>query len=332
MPAGRVLGVYKRRLAAAVSSTVTTGATTVPVDSMVVNFDEEGGQFIHVTTGHVYDYESADFDLEEIYLTSALPGGRTLTADDALHVINPDGRRAFDYYANVAVDDVATDVVEAAVPEELQQSILEGEQKKGEGQLVIADVEGDQWRVDRLIGEEAPGVLVPGDLKQTFGEVAGGGVLQDGGWLKCDGSAVSRTTYAALFNRIGTSAGAGNGTTTFNVPDFRGRTMFGTGTQIALGQNDGKIEANRGWIHTHAITQNLHSHQINAVTHAGTQNTATTAPGAGANRVTAIAGNFDGQHDHSGATQGDTHDHSGATQGSNADPIAYMGVHVLIKV
>lgn len=42
------------------------------------------------------------------------------------------------------------------------------------------------------------------------------------GWLLCDGSAISRSAYANLFNKIGTSYGAGNGSTTFNVPDFRG--------------------------------------------------------------------------------------------------------------
>jgi microcystin-dependent protein len=50
------------------------------------------------------------------------------------------------------------------------------------------------------------------------------------GYLVCDGSAVSRTTYAALFAVIGTTWGAGNGSTTFNVPDFRGRTSIGAGT------------------------------------------------------------------------------------------------------
>lgn len=47
------------------------------------------------------------------------------------------------------------------------------------------------------------------------------------GWLLCDGSAVSRTTYSDLFSNIGTLYGAGNGSTTFNIPDLRGRTVFG---------------------------------------------------------------------------------------------------------
>ena len=47
------------------------------------------------------------------------------------------------------------------------------------------------------------------------------------GWLKANGAAVSRTTYAALFAAIGTTFGAGNGSTTFNVPDLRGEFLRG---------------------------------------------------------------------------------------------------------
>lgn len=47
------------------------------------------------------------------------------------------------------------------------------------------------------------------------------------GWLNCDGAAVSRTTYADLFGVIGACYGAGNGTTTFNVPDLQGKFLRG---------------------------------------------------------------------------------------------------------
>lgn len=47
------------------------------------------------------------------------------------------------------------------------------------------------------------------------------------GYLLCDGSAVSRTTYAALFDAIGTTHGVGDGSTTFNLPDARGRVIAG---------------------------------------------------------------------------------------------------------
>lgn len=47
------------------------------------------------------------------------------------------------------------------------------------------------------------------------------------GWLLCDGSAISRTTYASLFTAIGTTHGVGDGSTTFNLPDMRGRVVVG---------------------------------------------------------------------------------------------------------
>lgn len=50
------------------------------------------------------------------------------------------------------------------------------------------------------------------------------------GWLECDGSAVSRTTYASLFSAIGTTWGAGDGSTTFNLPPQSGRGRIGRGT------------------------------------------------------------------------------------------------------
>lgn len=50
------------------------------------------------------------------------------------------------------------------------------------------------------------------------------------GWLAANGSAVSRTTYATLFAAIGTTHGAGDGSTTFNLPDLRGYFIRGTGT------------------------------------------------------------------------------------------------------
>lgn len=53
-------------------------------------------------------------------------------------------------------------------------------------------------------------------------------------WLLANGQAVSRTTYAALFNAIGTRYGAGDGSTTFNLPDLQGRSPIGAGTGDGL--------------------------------------------------------------------------------------------------
>jgi len=53
------------------------------------------------------------------------------------------------------------------------------------------------------------------------------GASAPSGWLLCYGQAISRTTYANLFSVIGTTWGSGDGSTTFNVPDLRGRTVAG---------------------------------------------------------------------------------------------------------
>lgn len=60
------------------------------------------------------------------------------------------------------------------------------------------------------------------------------GAAAPAGWLACDGTAVSRSTYSRLFAAIGTTWGAGNGSTTFNVPDLRGRAPIGAGTGAGL--------------------------------------------------------------------------------------------------
>ena len=56
-----------------------------------------------------------------------------------------------------------------------------------------------------------------------------GGTSAPSGYLLCDGSAVSRTTYGVLFTAIGTAFGVGNGSTTFNIPDMQGNIPVGKG-------------------------------------------------------------------------------------------------------
>ena len=82
------------------------------------------------------------------------------------------------------------------------------------------------------------------------------------GWLMCDGAAVSRPTYAALFTAISTPYGAGDGSTTFNVPDLRGRVAVGKGTHPdvdALNDNDGATLSNRRPKHKHDSQQNVYN-------------------------------------------------------------------------
>lgn len=76
------------------------------------------------------------------------------------------------------------------------------------------------------------------------------------GWLKANGAAVSRTTYAALFTAIGTTFGAGDGSTTFNVPDLRGE--FARGWDDARGVDTGRVfgsaQSSQNLSHTHTVT------------------------------------------------------------------------------
>lgn len=72
-----------------------------------------------------------------------------------------------------------------------------------------------------------------GELRMTASNAA------ESGWLICDGAAVSRSTYSALFAKIGTTYGVGDGSTTFNLPDFRDRFPTGVSGTKALGGTGG---------------------------------------------------------------------------------------------
>jgi len=81
------------------------------------------------------------------------------------------------------------------------------------------------------------------------------------GFLLCTGAAVSRTIYAALFAVVGTTFGAGDGTTTFNLPDFDNRLPIGAGDLYAVGATGGSKDA-IVVSHTHTATQDAHTHTV----------------------------------------------------------------------
>ncbi len=62
------------------------------------------------------------------------------------------------------------------------------------------------------------------------------------GWFVCNGAAISRSTYSSLFTAIGVTWGAGNGTTTFNVPNLTDKFIVGAGISPALGTTGGNAE------------------------------------------------------------------------------------------
>ena len=73
------------------------------------------------------------------------------------------------------------------------------------------------------------------------------------GYLECNGAAVNRTTYAALFSFIGTQYGAGNGSSTFNLPDLRGEFVrgFDNGKGVDSGRSIGSNQSGQNLSHDH---------------------------------------------------------------------------------
>jgi hypothetical protein len=95
-------------------------------------------------------------------------------------------------------------------------------------------------------------------------------------WLLCDGSAISRTVYSDLFSLIGTTYGSGDGSSTFNLPDLRGRIPVGYAASgghsdvSTLGLNEGSSLANRRPKHPHSngLTLPNHGHSMSDPGHA----------------------------------------------------------------
>lgn len=87
------------------------------------------------------------------------------------------------------------------------------------------------------------------------------------GWLVCDGAVVSRTTYARLFAAIGTTFGAGNGSTTFGLPDLQGEFIRGwdNGRGVDTGRVFGTSQSSQNLAHTHngqTSSAGAHSHSF----------------------------------------------------------------------
>ena len=99
------------------------------------------------------------------------------------------------------------------------------------------------------------------------------------GWLLCDGSTVSRTTYATLFGVIGTTYGSGDGSTTFALPDLKGRVPAGkeaTASRLTTAGSgvDGATLGATGGAETHTLTTpQIPSHTHNTGATIGGRNT-----------------------------------------------------------
>jgi microcystin-dependent protein len=152
------------------------------------------------------------------------------------------------------------------------------------------------------------------------------------GWLLCTGGAVNRTTYAALFAVIGTQFGVGDGSTTFNLPNYQDRVPFGVGT-IAVSNGATGGSANAVVVsHTHTATSSVadpgHAHtivdgQVNTRTNpffnwVGTGGASVGVSGANTNTNT------------TGITVSTTNSTEGVS-GTNQNLPPYLGINFIIK-
>ena len=134
------------------------------------------------------------------------------------------------------------------------------------------------------------------------------------GYLLCAGSAVSRTTYAALFAIVGTTFGVGDGSTTFNLPNYTNRMPYGTTVGATGGSADAVVVS-----HTHTITDPGHIHSVSGATNntgltGGPTPYGNTTTVNTANAVTGISINTAG------------------VSGTNANLPPYLGINFIIKV
>ena len=177
-------------------------------------------------------------------------------------------------------------------------------------------------------------------------------------WKLCNGDAISRTTFNTLFSLIGTTFGAGDGSTTFNLPNYKNRMPYGADTvavgatggsanAIVVSHNHGGVTGGQSVTHTHSVSITTGGQSVQH-THDMTTYIGVNAGGGG----TAYVGNNSGggtgspettsvnSVDHSHAVSGTTatnsvdHTHTIATDGAsgtNANLPPYLGINFIIK-
>lgn len=152
-------------------------------------------------------------------------------------------------------------------------------------------------------------------------------------WLLCDGSAVSRTTYATLFAVIGTSYGVGDNSTTFNLPDLRDKFPIGISGSKAIGSTGGSAT------HTHSFTtasSGSHSHTVNSHAHALLDGNIAVSQAGGSSNPSGFSGghmavtNANTTSSSPGTDAQGSHTHTGTSDTTSTLP-SYQALNYIIK-
>lgn len=140
------------------------------------------------------------------------------------------------------------------------------------------------------------------------------------GYLLCNGAAVSRTTYSALFGVIGVAFGAGDTTTTFNLPNYTNRMPYGT-TVAATGGSADAVVVSHTHTATSVVTDPGHVHPANS------QSVQPNITG-GSGNISSASGNTGSAA--TGITVATTNSTTGVS-GTNANLPPYLGISFIIK-
>ena len=276
--------------------------TTDPNADRLIFWDDSASALAHLALGAPLNLSGTTMDVDSATATAEgvvelATSAETIAGTDAVRAVTPAGLAA------KVASDTAQGLVELATVAE-------------------ATAGTDSTRAVTAAGLAAGlALLLPSGMILPTGLTAA-----PTGWLLCDGSAVSRTTYAALYAALGGASspyGQGNGSSTFNVPNLKGRTIVG----IDTGQTEFDVRGETGGSKTHSLSaaesgSPAHQHKMNAYgSSAEASGYGLTVTSGFANRVMVTS-----------AGNGDTSANTAAAASSahnNLQP--YMALHYLIK-
>ena len=136
------------------------------------------------------------------------------------------------------------------------------------------------------------------------------------GYLECDGSAVSRSTYSALFALIGTTYGAGDGSSTFTLPDLKDRVVYGKSSSVSIADTGGSATVTPAGTNAGtALSESQlpsHNHTTTITFTNGTTSLSSSTRLAGGGATTLGTQTYDTDNTGSGSTH--THTFSGSSQ------------------